>query len=85
MWISAPIYGAAYAGFGATVSVFCRRNTQAILAGGPCCSFLLSSVLLYPILLDRLVAGTSYPSVPPWWSIVASVWKLPDPAGPSLW
>ena len=33
LWASGPIYVAAYAGFGAVASVWCRRSTHAILAG----------------------------------------------------
>jgi hypothetical protein len=53
LWASAIVYSLAYAGFGAAVSVWCQRSTQAILAGW--------ALLFVPMLLGLALVGIAGP------------------------
>jgi ABC-type transport system involved in multi-copper enzyme maturation permease subunit len=85
LWVSAPIYVAAYAGFGAVASIVSRRSTQSILAGW---GLLFVPVMLSLAMVD--IAGAIghwglLPLSPPLVAFRCLVFDLPDPVGPSLW
>ena len=85
LWVSGPVYVAAYAGFGAAASVWCRRSTHAILAGW--------ALLFVPVMLSLAMVNIAgaighwglLPLSPPLVAFRCLVFDLPDPVGPSLW
>jgi ABC-type transport system involved in multi-copper enzyme maturation permease subunit len=85
LWVSGPIYAAAYAGFGAAASVMCRRSTHSILAGW--------GLLFVPVMLSLAMVNIAgvigrwglLPLSPPLVVFRCLVFTLPDPVGPSLW
>jgi ABC-type transport system involved in multi-copper enzyme maturation permease subunit len=85
LWVSAPVYVAAYAGVGALASVWSRRSTHAILA--------VWALLAVPAMLSLAMIGIAgavghwglLPLSPPLTVFRCLVFRLPDPTGPSLW
>ncbi len=79
LWLSAVVYTAAYAGFGAAASIWCRRTTHSILAGW--------ALLFVPVLLSLALASIAGP-IGHWGLLPLSpllvayrclVFELPDP------
>jgi len=85
LWLGGPVYVAAYAGFGAAASVWCRRSTHSILAGW--------ALLFVPVMLSLAMVNIAgaighwllLPLSPPLVAFRCLVFDLPDPVGPSLW
>ncbi|HJN18579.1 MAG TPA: ABC transporter permease subunit, partial [Armatimonadota bacterium] len=81
LWISGVVYVAAYSGFGAVVSLWCKRSTQAILA--------LWALLFVPVMLSLALAMMNHfvshrvllPMSPLLVSYRCLVFDMPDPTG----